>query len=115
VAQQTDIMPSVLHLLGYEGDLFAFGSSVFGAGNGDAVSFLSGAHQIIAGDRVLRFDGEKAVSLYDYRADTLLRDNLLHQEPERAAALEMRLKAWAYQYSVALNRNRMTPDKWNRP
>jgi phosphoglycerol transferase MdoB-like AlkP superfamily enzyme len=115
VAQQTDIMPSVLHLLGYEGDLFAFGSSVFGAGDGDAVSFLSGAHQIIAGDRVLRFDGEKAVSLYDYRADTLLRDNLLHQEPERAAALEVRLKAWAYQYSVALNRNRMTPDKWNRP
>lgn len=115
VAQQTDIMPSVLHLLGYEGEVLAFGSSVFGPGTGDAVSFLSGAHQIIADDRVLRFDGEKAVSLHDFKADTLLRDNILDREPQRAAALEQRLKAWCYQYSVALNRNRMTPEKWNRP
>lgn len=115
VTQQTDVMPTIHHLLGYDKPTIAFGESVFKPGPGAALSFLSGGHQLIMGNRVLRTDGHKATTLHSLIDDPLMRTNLLHNEPDTAARMEQLLWAMARQYAVALNLNRMTPENWNKP
>lgn len=115
VTQQADIMPSVLHLLGYNKPVVVFGESVFKPGPGAALCFLSGGHQLIVGNRVLRTDGHKATTLHSLIDDPLMRANLLQNEPDTVERMGQLLWAMARQYAVALNRNRMTPENWSKP
>ncbi|NOX48490.1 MAG: LTA synthase family protein, partial [Chlorobi bacterium] len=78
VVQQIDIMPSVLDYLGYDEKYLAYGESVFDTlAPRFAISYLNGMYQLIQNDYVYRFDGEKDISLYNYKEDSLLKNDLL--------------------------------------
>lgn len=110
VAQQIDIMPTILDLIGYDGQFFSFGCSLFEKdGPRFAVSYKNGLYQIITDKYVLQFDGKITIGFY-LRSDFLLDHNLVHsfEYEEDRKCTESFLKAFLQQYSHSLRMNRMT-------
>ncbi len=106
VAQQIDILPSVLDYLHYDRPFFGFGRSIFDEKQpGQALSFQEDVYQLIQGDLVLHFTGERSMALYDYIKDPDLADNLIPSRPDISAELEEGLKSFIQIYNQALIRN----------
>ncbi|MFQ5334918.1 MAG: LTA synthase family protein [Flavobacteriales bacterium] len=110
VTQQCDILPAILHLLHYRGHCIAFGNDPFDQScEGFSISFANNVYQLISGDYVLLFDGNEALKLFNYREDSLLRNDLLTKKPQRAAAMLKLLKAYIQTYNQRLIHNQLTP------
>ena len=79
VAQQTDIMPTVLDILGYPQPYLAYGIDLLATPPQQtwAVSYTNGIYQYVVGDTLLHFDGQKVIGLYNLATDPLLKHNLL--------------------------------------
>ncbi len=107
LAQQTDIMPTVLSYLNYTKPYVAFGCNLL---NDSEERFVVNCHndvyQIASGDTVMYFDGEQVVGLYNYRYDHDLKDNLLGKAS--AEQIEMKAKAYIQQYNNRLIDNNLT-------
>lgn len=100
LAQQNDIMPTALGLLGYEKPFVAFGSDARG-GDGFVVNY-NGFYQIFEGDHLLQFDGVNSTALFNFKRDIMLTDNLMSSMPRVVESLERRLKAFIQQYNTRL-------------
>ena len=98
IAQQTDILPTVLGLVGYGGPHLAFGVDLFStpAEETFAVNYLNGTYQYARNGLLLQFDGERATGLYRLD-DNLMENNLLGRVPLQGT-MERELKAIVYQY-----------------
>jgi phosphoglycerol transferase MdoB-like AlkP superfamily enzyme len=109
VAQQVDIMPSILDLVGSEHVYFSFGNSLF---DGDAprfaVSHEGGISQVITKDFLCRFDGKEVTALYK-RSDFLLEKNLVNDSTYSEKKLELMefLKIFLQWYSCSILDNEM--------
>ena len=112
IAQQTDVTPTLLHLLGYDKPYIAFGDDLLSVNPSDtwAFSYNAGLYQLVKGDLFLQFNGTKTTGLYRYKTDLLLKDNLVDQLPEQQP-MEQFLKALIQQYMSRINENRLIPDK----
>jgi phosphoglycerol transferase MdoB-like AlkP superfamily enzyme len=108
VAEQTDIMPSVLAMLGYNEPFVAFGQNAFSAKEGLAVNYINGVYQLINDSLVLEFDGSNSLSLYKYRSDALLKQNLLVSHRREAHRMEKTLKAIIQQFNNRMIDNQLT-------
>lgn len=108
VADQIDIMPSALGLLGYDNPFVAFGQNIFDSKEGMAVNYISGVYQLITDSLVLEFDGTNSRSLYNYKNDPLLRQNLLTTNLREAHRMEQTLKAIIQQYNNRMIDNQLT-------
>lgn len=110
IAQQIDIMPTVLGYLGYDRPYIAFGSNLLATPDEKtwAVNYLGGIYQYVEGDYLLQFDGNKTKALYRFRTDLLLKDNVAEKEPEVVKRLERRLKAIIQSYMTRMNGNELT-------
>ena len=106
VMQQIDIVPTLLHILGYKKPYAAFGKDVL-AGADWAVNYSNDIYQLVEGDYVLLFDGERSTALYNYAADPLQKADLLASEPQRAALMEQRLKAIIQSYMMRMTTNNL--------
>ena len=111
IAQQIDIMPTVLSYLGYDRKYVAFGCDLLTTKDEDtwAVNYLNGIYQYVKGDWLLQFDGKKSKALYRFRTDLLLKDNLLSKEPKIAADMERQVKAIIQSYMTRMVNNQLTP------
>ncbi|MEZ5198518.1 MAG: sulfatase-like hydrolase/transferase [Bacteroidales bacterium] len=108
IAQQCDIMPSVLDFLNYPEPYVAFGQSVFDSvSERFAISYLTGIYQLIQGDFVYKFDGEKDVSLYNISVDSLMRKNVIDQSKEVTHHLSRLTKAIVQQYNNRMLDNQL--------
>lgn len=108
IAQHMDIMPSILDLTGFDGAINSFGRSLFKHDREPyAAQYLNGQYQLIAGDRLLFFDGSDANGLYAFHGDTLFQHNLSAQEPAVADSMKLRLEALVQRHAQALRENRM--------
>jgi membrane-anchored protein YejM (alkaline phosphatase superfamily) len=107
-AQQIDVVPSVLHLLGYPEAFFSFGSDLF---NPDAprfaVNFLQGTYQLIEADHSLVLDTLHPPSLFDLKEDPLQLIDRSAEDTVRARNMEYRMRAFIQQYNTALLENKM--------
>ena len=112
IVQQTDITPTLLHLLGYGKPYLAFGDDVLAADPAGtwAFSYNAGVYQLVKGDLMLQFDGSKTTAVYRFKTDKLLRTNLVNQLPEQQE-MERFLKALIQQYMSRMNENRLLPNK----
>ena len=110
IAQQTDITPTLLHLLGYGKPYLAFGNDLLDANNRPtwAFSYNAGVYQLVRGDLMIQFDGQKTTAVYRYKSDKLLKHNLVNQLPEQQE-MELFLKAMIQQYMSRMNENRLLP------
>lgn len=96
VAQQTDIMPTVLGLLRYGKPYVAYGVDLTATAPGEtwAVNYINNVYQYVSHGRILQFDGRRRVGYYDID-DHLMKHDLSGGpgEKECADSMEMRLKA----------------------
>lgn len=107
IAQQIDIMPSVLGYLGYDKPYVAFGRNIFDERTVPfAFNYKDNAYQLFEGDYLLQFDGTRTVGLFNFRADKLLTENLHGKQPDVQHQMEQKIKAIIQQYN-----NRMIADK----
>lgn len=110
IAQQIDIMPSVLGYLGYDRNYVAFGQDVFRPEGEEpfAFNYNDNVYQLMTDDHLLMFDGERTVGLFNYVADPLMKTDLKSDPGEtgRLQAMERKVRAVIQQYN-----NRMIGDK----
>ena len=73
VAQQTDIMPTLLNLVGYPYPYIAYGIDLLSTSVDDswALHYNNGIYQFVRHNRALFFDGEQAVGYQSLIPDTL--------------------------------------------
>lgn len=81
IAQQIDIMPTVLGYLGYEKPYVAFGCDLFHTPAEEtwSVNYLNGIYQYVKGDYLIQFDGKELKGVYHFKEDKLLENNLAGQ------------------------------------
>lgn len=116
IAQQTDILPTILDMVGYTRPYMAFGCDLLNTPANDtwAVNFLDGVYQYCKGDYVLQFDGEKTIGLYrldDYRMQRNLMIEGRGKMDDVRRKMERELKAIIQQYMNRMIDNRLVPDE----
>lgn len=106
IAQQTDIMPTMLNYLGYDRPYIAYGQDLFNTKPEDkwAVSHIGNIYQYVKHGYVLQFDGLKTVGIYSID-DHLMARNLIGQVAGQEE-METELKAIIQSYM-----DRMLADK----
>ena len=79
IAQQIDIMPTMMNYLGYDKPYIAFGNDLFdGSGQSRwAVNHINGIYQYISDGYILQFDGAKSIGLYAID-DHKMKSNLIN-------------------------------------
>ena len=112
IAQQIDILPTVLGMLGYQKPYFGFGIDLLNTPSEDtwAVNYLSGIYQYVKHGYVLQFDGQKSKALYAL-SDSLMQQNLIHQPSAISyqQLMERELKAIIQQYMERMTQDRLQP------
>ncbi len=111
IAQQIDIMPTVLGHLGYDRPYVAFGIDLFATPDEEtwAVNYNNGIYQYVKGDCLLQFDGQATRAVYNIRTDSLLQRNIVGNAPQQPA-MERELKAIIQQYMTRMTENRLVAD-----
>lgn len=109
VAQQIDIMPTVLGYLRYDKPYVAFGNDLLHTPleSRFALNYNNHVYQYFKGQYMLQFDGEKSIALYDVVSDRLLKDNLLGKI-DTLSIMETELKAIVQQYVERMLSDRLT-------
>jgi len=109
IAQQIDIMPTLLTLLGHDKRYVAFGKDLLNtpAEQSWAVNYLNGIYQFVQGDYLLQFDGNHTTAIYQFKEDKLLRHNLLGRNVETEKDMENQLKAIIQSYMCRMVNNEL--------
>jgi len=82
LTQQIDIMPSVLHYLGYSKPFYAIGQSVFDSTRVPfVINFSNQNYWLSQGEYSCSFSGESLNSIYKFRSDSTLKKDQ-HLNPE---------------------------------
>ncbi|MDR0726137.1 MAG: sulfatase-like hydrolase/transferase [Prevotellaceae bacterium] len=106
--QQIDIMPSILGYLNYDKPYFAYGQDIFNVDRHDkfVVNYNNRLYQFMQNDYFLQFDSYETKSVFNYKSDVFLKNNLLGTIPEQHS-METKLKAIIQQYIVRMVENRL--------
>lgn len=109
IAQQIDILPTILGLLGYHKKYLSFGIDVLNTPAEDtwAVNYLNGIYQYVKHGCVLQFDGTNTKAVYSLH-DRLMKNNLIGKVEEQSQ-MELELKAIIQQYMERMVQNRLIP------
>jgi phosphoglycerol transferase MdoB-like AlkP superfamily enzyme len=108
--QQIDIMPSVIDYLQIKTKMVTYGKS-FQSDKNFVVYFLDNVYHYIDGDYYLAFDGKKAIGLYNFKTDELLKNNLLKTNSEKAKEMEKFIKAYVQSFNMRVIENKLTVEK----
>ena len=114
IAQQIDILPTVMGLLHYDLPYFGFGIDLFNTAAEDtwAVNYLNGIYQYVKHGHVLQFDGEHTKAIYTL-SDSLMQHNLLNENSQSSILnsqvnkMEREVKAIIQQYMERMTQDRL--------
>ena len=109
VAQQIDIMPTLLSVLGYSRPYIAFGKDLLSTPPEKtwAVNYDNGIYQYLQNDTLVQFDGEKAVAAYKLSSDPMMSNPL----PAIPQSHIDKLKAIIQQYMRRMEKDELTTEK----
>ena len=109
VAQQIDILPTIMSLLGYPRPYVAFGIDVINtpAEQTWAVNYLSGTYQLVQNGYVLQYDGTRTTGFYAL-TDSLMQHNLVDQNLQQQAHMQRLLQAIIKQYMQRMTGDQLT-------
>ena len=110
IAQQIDILPTIMGMLQYDEPYFAFGIDLFNTEAEDtwAVNYLNGIYQYVKHGHVLQFDGQQTRAVYAL-TDSLMQHNVKGKLPQQVQ-MERELKAIIQQYMERMTQDRLLPD-----
>jgi len=109
VAQQTDIMPTLLDMLHYPKPFVAFGGSLLR--NNEPrfdLSFLNGNYQLIQDGYAWQTDHLISKALFNFKNDSLLAKDLSSSQKNSADEKDKLLKAVIQQYNNRLIKNKLS-------
>jgi len=116
IANQIDIMPTILNYLNYKKPFFSFGKNVFNTSNNSySINYIEGIYQIVSKEYALFFDGTKTLGIYNLKTDSLLRNNITNNSPEIKKEMENNLKAFIQIFNNSMIKNKLTTknvSKW---
>ncbi len=108
IAQQIDIMPTVLSYLNYDEDYFAFGNNLLDDSYESFAFNTSGStYHLYMKDHILEMSDNIAIGLFNYKTDLFLENNLLGRNPDLQLQMEDKLKAIIQSYNSRLVDNNM--------
>ena len=98
-AQQIDIYPTILDMIGYPKPFRSWGRSLMDkkASEPFFINFVGDLYQFGSGNYICTFDGKKAVGFYD-KNDKFLEKNLIANRNPEMNDLELRCKAFVQDY-----------------
>lgn len=113
MAQQIDIMPTLLGMLHYDEPYVAYGRDLLSADSTNqwAFSFIDGTYQYLLDDYILQYDGQNPKALYNYRKDWMLSDNILESNDSLSDVMTTRLRMMIQCYVERMIENRLTDIK----
>jgi len=110
IAQQTDVMPTVLDYLGYDKRYLAFGTDLadsLSPGRHFSVHYISGIYGMIKDGYYIEFNGTRTTALFNLADDPLQTRNIAGRKKDVRQKLELFLKAYIQQYNNRLIENRI--------
>ena len=108
IAEQIDIMPTVLSYLNYDEEYIAFGSNLLDdSGESFAFNTSGSTYHLYMKDHILEMTDNKPIGLYNYKKDIFLENNLIGKDPELQLQMEEKLKAIIQTYNSRLIDNNM--------
>jgi hypothetical protein len=111
VAQQTDIMPTIMSILRYDEPFIAFGQDAIDQSKEHfAINFINEVYHVFYRQYLLLFDGEKSLALYDIKSDRMMQQNILSQHSDITLLLENKAKGFMQQYNNRMIGNCLTVD-----
>ncbi|MGZ3861643.1 MAG: LTA synthase family protein [Bacteroidia bacterium] len=106
VAQQTDVMPTILSLLKFNKPFFSFGSNLMDSVNANkrfATNYYNVTYQYITNENLLQFNGDRVAGYFNYRLDTTLKADLAGKTPSETVK---RAQSFLQQYNNRVIHNR---------
>lgn len=109
IAQQIDILPTVLSILGYDKPFLSFGCDLMSTPMEEtyAVNYLNGIYQYVKYGHVLQFDGKQTKAVYALN-DLLMKHNLKGKVKQQAQ-MEREVKAIIQQYMYRMVNDKLMP------
>jgi phosphoglycerol transferase MdoB-like AlkP superfamily enzyme len=114
IAQQIDIMPTILSYLNYDEEYIAFGNNLLDDSYESFAFNTNGSnYHLYMKDHILEMIDNKSVGLFNYKKDIFLENSLIGKNPELQLQMEEKLKAIIQSYNSRLIDNNMTVRKNN--
>jgi len=112
IAQQIDIMPTILNYLNYDGEYIAFGNNLLDDSRESfAFNTAGSAYQLLMKDHLLEMIDNKPVGIYNYKQDRFLENNLLGKDTNLESVMVEKLKAITQTYNSRLIDNDLVVKK----
>ncbi len=112
IAQQIDIMPTILNYLNFDGEYIAFGNNLLDDSYESFAFNTNGTtYNLYMKDHILEMVDNKPVGLFDYKTDHFLENNLLGKEPGLEKQMEDKQKAIIQTYNSRMIDNNMVARK----
>ncbi len=109
IAQQIDIMPSILAYLNFKGEFIAFGNNLFDESSESFAFNTRGSnYYLYMDDHVLEMTDNNTISLYNYVNDRYFENNLIGTIPDLQQRMERKLRAIIQDYNRRLLDNDLT-------
>ena len=111
-AQQIDIYPTLLDMIGYRKPFRSWGRSLISDKQVApfVIKYGSNMYQFMSGDYICTFDGKKAIGFY-YANDKAMKNNLISKRNAAMDMLELRCKAFVQDYMDRIIDKRLTTVK----
>jgi len=106
IAQQMDVMPTILGYLNYDQPYLAFGFDVNRTADRFAVNYTNGTYQLYTNQYVLHFDGQQTTGLYEIQTD--MSNDLSGKFTDVQNELELKIKAFLQEYTARMAENKLT-------
>jgi phosphoglycerol transferase MdoB-like AlkP superfamily enzyme len=115
IAQQIDIMPTILSYLNYDEEYFAFGNDLLDDSYESFAYNTSGStYHLYMKDHIMEMIDNKPIGLFNYKTDLYLEKNLLgNSNPGLQLQMDEKLKAIIQTYNNRLIDNNMVVKKQN--
>ncbi|MCU0373546.1 MAG: sulfatase-like hydrolase/transferase, partial [Ignavibacteria bacterium] len=108
IAQQIDIMPTILSYLNYDEEYIAFGNNLLDDSYESFAFNANGStYHLYMKDHIMEMIDNKPVGLYNFKTDINLEKNILANETELAKEMEEKLKAIIQSYNSRMVDNHL--------
>jgi len=112
IAQQIDIMPTILNYLSFDEEYIAFGNDLLNDSIETFAFNTSGStYHLYMKDHILEMIDNKPIGVFNYKTDIFLEQNLIDKYPDLQKDMEEKLKAIIQTYNSRLIDNNMVVKK----
>lgn len=113
LAQQTDIFPTTLGLLNFNGEIFSFGKNLLSESNDYVLNRLGSDTYLFMKDSIVWiYNKDSATQMYNLNSDSLMKNNLINSKIADSVDYTYLFRAVMSTYKRTMTKNIMTPERY---